>query len=302
MMSLSSDSYRQICLVVSVLPSARVDIILTFHAIVGLIYVLHILLQSSVSLDDVFKILMDFRADESLCRGTKMWKQVSCSCLIKIAESLLNIWLMFTVSVISPQVCVWILDNEGNFKPPTPDTGDAVKSETVRSYIQQELETYLRVPASNGMSDFTCSKKMRYRLGLSQSSNSSGQTESLPNPKEADKLSRAILLCVDMESSRAGADISESLESLLSPLLETLSRVSTNIYLPVRKSDKSLQLVLRLFQHGKTPRRQHAGEEQGLSRGMLYFHLGQSANTIVYKSLFKQWTFRLDFLNILRSS
>lgn len=66
---------------------------------------------------------------------------------------------MFTGSVISPQVCVWISDNEGKFKPPTPNTGDGVKTETVRSYIQQELETYLRVPASNGMSDITCLKK-----------------------------------------------------------------------------------------------------------------------------------------------
>lgn len=57
-------------------------------------------------------------------------------------------------------MCVWISDNDGNFKPPTPDTGDAVKSETVRRYIQHELETYLRVPASNGMSDITCSNKM----------------------------------------------------------------------------------------------------------------------------------------------
>lgn len=101
-------------------------------------------------------------------------------------------------------------------------------------------------------------------LGLSQTSNSSGQTESLPNPREADKLARAILLCVDMERNQAGTEISESLESLLSPLLETLSRVGTNIYLPVRKSDKSLQLVLRLIQHGKAPRCPAAGEEQGL--------------------------------------
>lgn len=67
-----------------------------------------------------------------------------------------------------------------------------------------------------------------------------------------------------MESNRAGIEICESLESLLSPLLETLSRVGTNIYLPVRKSDKCLQLVLGLIQHGKTPRWQHSGEEQGL--------------------------------------
>lgn len=35
------------------------------------------LLQSSVTLDDVFSFLVDFRADESLCRGTQIWNQVS---------------------------------------------------------------------------------------------------------------------------------------------------------------------------------------------------------------------------------
>lgn len=77
-------------------------------------------------------------------------------------------------------------------------------------------------------------------------------------------MARAILLCVDMERNQLGAEISNTLESLLSPLLDTLSRVSTNIYLPLRKSDKSLQLMLRLFQLGETPSCQHFGEEQGL--------------------------------------
>lgn len=91
-----------------------------------------------------------------------------------------------------------------------------------------------------------------------------GQTERLPDSREADRLARAILLCVDMERGQSGAEISNTLESLLSPLLETLSRVSTNIYLPLRKSDKSLQLVLRLFQLGEIPRSQQDGAEQGL--------------------------------------
>lgn len=56
-----------------------------------------------------------------------------------------------------------------------------------------------------------------------------------------------------MEEIQPGREISETLESLLAPLLDTLSRVNTNIYLPVRKSDKSLQLMLRLFQLGGTP-------------------------------------------------
>ncbi|XP_034754517.1 probable methyltransferase TARBP1 isoform X1 [Etheostoma cragini] len=168
---------------------------------------------STVTLDDVFSFLIHFRADESLCRGTKIWNQL----------------------------CVWLLDNEGCFKPRIMDgdcTGAAIKEETVRGYVQSEMLAYLRVPASTG------------------------HTEKLPDSREADKLARAILLCVDMERNQLAAEITNSLESLLSPLLDTLSRVNTNIYLPLRKSDKSLQLVLRLFQLGGTPSRQQVGEEQ----------------------------------------
>ncbi|XP_026045674.1 probable methyltransferase TARBP1 [Astatotilapia calliptera] len=169
---------------------------------------------SEVTLDDVFSFLTHFRADESLCRGTQLWKQL----------------------------CAWLLENEGSFKPRITDedcTGALTSKETVRAYVQGEIVSYLRVPASTG------------------------QTERLPDSREADRLARAILLCVDMERGQSGAEISNTLESLLSPLLKTLSRVSTNIYLPLRKSDKSLQLVLRLFQLGEIPRSQQDGAEQG---------------------------------------
>ncbi|XP_071336998.1 probable methyltransferase TARBP1 [Trachinotus anak] len=169
---------------------------------------------SAVTLDDLFSFLMHFRANESLRRGTQIWNQL----------------------------CAWLSDNEGSFKPRITDgdsTGAATKKETVRGYVQAEIHAYLQVPASTG------------------------QTERIPDSKEADKLARPILLCVDMEKSQPGTEISDTLESFLSPLLDTLSRVSTNIYLPVRKSDKSLQLVLRLFQLGGTPSCQRVGEEQG---------------------------------------
>ncbi|XP_033957335.1 probable methyltransferase TARBP1 isoform X1 [Pseudochaenichthys georgianus] len=168
---------------------------------------------SAVTLDDVFSFLTHFRADESLCRGTQMWNQT----------------------------CTWLLDNECSFKPRLMGgdcTGAATKKETVRDYVQSEMHTYLRVPASTG------------------------HTERLPDFREADKLARAILLCVDLERNQLGAEFGNTLESLLSPLLDTLSRVSTNMYLPLRKSDKSLQLLLRLFQLGGTPSCQEAGEEQ----------------------------------------
>ncbi|XP_031694915.1 probable methyltransferase TARBP1 [Anarrhichthys ocellatus] len=168
---------------------------------------------SAVTLDDVFSFLVHFPADESLSRGTQIWNRL----------------------------CAWLLDNEGSFKPRIMDgdsTGAAAKKETVRGYVQSEMHTYLRVPAS------------------------AGHSERLPDSREADKLARAILLCVDMERNRPGAKIGTALESLLSPLLDTLSRVSTNIYLPLRKSDKSLQLVLRLFQLGGTPSCERVGEER----------------------------------------
>ncbi|XP_034538056.1 probable methyltransferase TARBP1 [Notolabrus celidotus] len=168
---------------------------------------------SAVTLDDVFSFLVDFRADESLCRGTQIWNQT----------------------------CEWLTNNESSFRPRITDGEHAdadSKKETVRSYVRSEIQAYLRVPASTGL------------------------TEKLPDPREADKLARAVLLCLDMDRGQPGAEITNTLESLLSPLLDTLSRVSTNIYLPVRKSDKSLQLLLRLFQLGGKPSCQCAREEQ----------------------------------------
>uniref|UniRef100_A0A667YIU3 tRNA (guanosine(18)-2'-O)-methyltransferase TARBP1 n=1 Tax=Myripristis murdjan TaxID=586833 RepID=A0A667YIU3_9TELE len=156
---------------------------------------------SAVTLDDVFSFLTHFRADESLCRGTQLWKQL----------------------------CIWLSDSEGKFKPSTVDgvkdqqhgaDCGATNKQTVRDYVQSE-------------------------------------TERLPDPRDADKLARAILLCADIEKSRPEGNIANELETLLSPLLDTLSRVSTNVYLPLRKADKSLQLTLRLFQLGGKPGCRH---------------------------------------------
>ncbi|KAM9726926.1 putative methyltransferase TARBP1 [Menidia menidia] len=175
---------------------------------------LHLTELSEVTLDDIFSFLMHFRADESLCRGTELWQQL----------------------------CAWLTEHEGCFKSTIMDgnSSDASKKkETIRAYVEKEMQSYFRVPASTG------------------------QIEKLPDPREADKLSRAILLCVDMERNRAEADINKTLESLLSPLLDTLSRLSTNLYMPLRKSDRSLQLLLGLLQLGEGPLCQPPRAEEG---------------------------------------
>uniref|UniRef100_M4A575 TAR (HIV-1) RNA binding protein 1 n=2 Tax=Xiphophorus maculatus TaxID=8083 RepID=M4A575_XIPMA len=149
------------------------------------------------------------------------------------------------------ELCIWLLEHECSFKSRILDgdfTDDPTQKETIRAYVQQEVLAYLCVPASTG------------------------QAERLPDTREADKLARALLLCVDMERRRLGGETSEILGSLLSPLLDTLSRVYTNIYLPVRKSDKSLQLLLRLLQLGTKP----CGQEKEVEEDEVMFAIEQT--------------------------
>lgn len=65
--------------------------------------------------------------------------------------------LQSCLSVTPLQVCAWLSDNEGSFKPRIVDGGDsagsATKKETVRGYVQEEMHAYLRVPASTGTSE-----------------------------------------------------------------------------------------------------------------------------------------------------
>lgn len=71
------------------------------------------------------------------------------------------------------------------------------------------------------------------------------QKGSLPDPAEAELLARAVLLTADLQKTRSEEP---GLELLLQPLLDVLQRLSTNVYLVLHKTDKSLQLLLSLLQ------------------------------------------------------
>ncbi|KAK7148239.1 hypothetical protein R3I93_012538 [Phoxinus phoxinus] len=156
---------------------------------------------STVSLDEIFGFLVHFRADESLCRGTALWKEL----------------------------CNWLQTNEGRFLLTDGDLGSSelrtatadCKGVSIFSYVQQRLKTFLAVPAN------------------------SDHKGSLPDPAEAELLARAVLLTADLQKTR---DEEPGLELLLQPLLDVLRRLSTNVYLVLHKTDKSLQLLLRLLQ------------------------------------------------------
>uniref|UniRef100_A0A8C1KU42 tRNA (guanosine(18)-2'-O)-methyltransferase TARBP1 n=1 Tax=Cyprinus carpio TaxID=7962 RepID=A0A8C1KU42_CYPCA len=137
---------------------------------------------SAVSLDEIFGFLLHFRADESLCRGTALWKEL----------------------------CNWLQANEGCFRLTNGYSGS---SEELHSLCILFL-----------LAD---------------------QTGSLPDPSEAELLVRTVLLAADLQQTRSEEP---GLELLLQPLLDVLQRLSTNVYLVLQKTDKSLQLLLRLLQ------------------------------------------------------
>ncbi|XP_072526163.1 probable methyltransferase TARBP1 [Salminus brasiliensis] len=151
---------------------------------------------SAVSLDEVFSFLAHFRAEESLCRGSALWRQL----------------------------CDWLLTNERSFRPAE---ASPATTEAIAAHSSSRLKAFLTVQAS-----------------------SADLMDTVPDPGEAEALARTLLLSIDLEWSRRPEQKPEEdgLERLFCPLLDVLRRLSTSVYLPLRKTDKSLQLTLQLLQ------------------------------------------------------
>ncbi|KAI5088024.1 putative methyltransferase TARBP1 isoform X3, partial [Silurus meridionalis] len=121
------------------------------------------------------------------------------------------------------KLCDWFLANEGHFLPASTSTSDSPKKVSVHSY--QSLKVFLTT------------------------SSSADQANQLPVVGEAEVLARTLLLSADLEWKRKEKQSSEdmTLEQLFCPLLDILHRLNTSVYLPLGKTDKSLQLMLRLL-------------------------------------------------------
>ncbi|KAJ8359784.1 hypothetical protein SKAU_G00163090 [Synaphobranchus kaupii] len=147
--------------------------------------------------------------------------------LFRAEESLCRGTALWDQVRVAGLVCDWLQDCEGRFKHTLRD-GDSNPGPgsegSVRGFVHSQLEAFLRVPANVDVSG------------------------SVPDPREAESLARAILLSADMQRRRPGDNQPGGLEELLRPLMDTLTRLSTNVYLPLSKTDKSLQLLLRLLQ------------------------------------------------------
>ncbi|XP_053316169.1 probable methyltransferase TARBP1 [Spea bombifrons] len=155
-----------------------------------------------VSFSDISSFLMFFRPEESLHRGSKLWKEL----------------------------CIWLHNNDGSFRRSAElECFNALGKSSLTLYTQSLIQDYLKVPA------LTEDKKH------------------MPDGFESRLVATMVLLAADVEILKnsevhKSAATPTEVKCFLDPLLETLSKLSTNAYMPTLKSDRSLQLLLQLLQ------------------------------------------------------
>ncbi|XP_029110149.1 probable methyltransferase TARBP1 isoform X2 [Scleropages formosus] len=179
------------------------------------------------------QVLLRGAAQCFLLQSTLSLTDVSSMTLTEVFSFLTNFRVEESLcrgTALWDQVCDWLLDNERSFKPdpqlepPTESVNVALDREPVQGFVYTQLKAFLRVPP--------CSEP----------------TGSLPDPWDAELVARVVLLSADVAKRRPGGLATEGLEVLLHPLMDILRRLSTNAYVPLRKADRSLQLLVRVLQ------------------------------------------------------
>uniref|UniRef100_A0A8C5MSP4 tRNA (guanosine(18)-2'-O)-methyltransferase TARBP1 n=1 Tax=Leptobrachium leishanense TaxID=445787 RepID=A0A8C5MSP4_9ANUR len=128
------------------------------------------------------------------------------------------------------ELCIWLYNNDKSFKNSAEFdcTKDSERS-SLNVYTQSLVEDYLKVPPSKG------------------------NDELMPDWFESRLVATMMLLSADvefmkyLEMNNAAAELSE-IECFMVPLVDTLSKLNTNVYMPTLKTDRSLQLLLKLLQ------------------------------------------------------
>ncbi|CAH2251205.1 probable methyltransferase TARBP1 [Pelobates cultripes] len=156
----------------------------------------------------------------------------------KVSFSDISIFLMYLKSEESlckgshlwNELCTWLCNNDKLFKKSIGiECAHDKKRSSLSMFTQSLAEDYLKVPPSKG------------------------DNELMPDWFESRLVATMILLAADVEilrhskTDRATNELTE-MKCFLIPLLETLSKLNTNAYMPTLKTDKSLQLLLKLLQ------------------------------------------------------
>ncbi|XP_042312637.1 probable methyltransferase TARBP1 [Sceloporus undulatus] len=147
-----------------------------------------------VSLSDISNFIVCLRPEESLGRGTILWRKL----------------------------CDWLCINDMHFRKAL--NFSVPQDKTLLSvHVQFLVEDYLKTPTA------------------------SSEDCLMPDWSDAKLVATMIFLAADVEDIKHRTEWIE-LKPLLNPLLDVLLKLGTNPYISSQKSDKSLQLLLKLLQ------------------------------------------------------
>ncbi|XP_069708434.1 probable methyltransferase TARBP1 isoform X2 [Phaenicophaeus curvirostris] len=127
------------------------------------------------------------------------------------------------------ELCRWLQVNDGCFRKSVTSDFEHQETTSLCQYVRSLVGEYLKTPASERENCF------------------------MPDWFEAKLVATMILLAADVEQMRnkcSGKSNIEwiELEAFLNPLLDVLMKLGSNAYIPTLKTDKSLQLLLKLLQ------------------------------------------------------
>ncbi|XP_023404919.2 probable methyltransferase TARBP1 isoform X1 [Loxodonta africana] len=153
-----------------------------------------------VSFSDVSTFLMSLRQEESLGRGTSLWREL----------------------------CDWLRVNESCFRQSSNCSSiELHETSPLNAYVKNLVQEYIKSPAWERENSF------------------------MPDWFEAKLVAMMVLLAVDVEEMRNQYSekrrIQNVLRIFLDPLLDALMKFGTNAYIPLLKTDRCLQLLLKLL-------------------------------------------------------
>ncbi|KAJ1066355.1 hypothetical protein K5549_003095 [Capra hircus] len=126
------------------------------------------------------------------------------------------------------ELCDWLRINESYFKQSSACSSIGLHETSLNAYVRNLVQEYIRSPAWEG-----------------------GENSCMPDWFEAKLVALMVLLAIDVE--RMKSQYSEKrrtqnvLRIFLDPLLDALVKFGTNAYMPLLKTDRCLQLLLKLL-------------------------------------------------------
>ncbi|XP_073194225.1 probable methyltransferase TARBP1 isoform X6 [Lepidochelys kempii] len=218
---------------------------------------MHLTDVEKVSLPEISSFLMSLRQEESLSRGTILWmefwkyflrqwvsgnllkgqylgaKELHENCLsfsfVWQNPAFTRITELHSQKKTNLHLCDWLYTHDRCFRKSINCHVEYQERSSLSAYVHTLVEDYLKAPTSKRENCF------------------------MPDWFEAKLVATMILLAADVEEvknkhSKKSNTERDELKSFLHPLLDVLLKLGTNAYIPTLKTDKSLQLLLKLLQ------------------------------------------------------